>query len=271
MSFLSSPSSAAPVSGLVVFGDSLSDTGNAGMGRFSNGPVWVERLAERLGTRLTASSAGGTNYAVGGARTVGSAGPTSLRAPSLRNQVDTYLSRTRRKADPDALYVVYGGGNDLRAAVGAPDPWGALAGAAGTLGIIVADLAKAGAREFLVPNLPDLGRVPAIRQYGPGAAQIATMVSVGYNQVLARSLDDVEQRLHIRLHRLDVWALLQEVLADPAAAGFANVTDPCLANGCRDPDRFLFWDSVHPTAAAHARLAEAALGALSGVSQEGRH
>ncbi|MBP2313079.1 SGNH/GDSL hydrolase family protein [Azospirillum soli] len=251
---------------VVVFGDSLSDTGNAGMGRFSNGPVWVERLAERLGTRLTASSQGGTNYAVGGARTVGTSGPTSLRA-----QVDGYLRKTGRQADPKALYVVYGGGNDLRAAVGASDPWAAVMGAAGTMGHIIADLAKAGATEFLVPNLPDLGRIPEIRRYGPNAVQIATMASIGYNQTLARSLDEVEQRLPIRLHRLDVWALLQTVLADPAAAGFANVTEPCVAQGpCRDPDRFLFWDSIHPTAAAHARLAEAALGAVSGVSQDGR-
>ena len=35
-----------PIDHIVVFGDSLSDTGNAG--RFSNGPVWVEQLAARL-------------------------------------------------------------------------------------------------------------------------------------------------------------------------------------------------------------------------------
>ena len=58
--------SAPSFSGLVVLGDSLSDNGNAG--RFSNGPVWVEHLAEWLGLELRPSRLGGTNHAVGGAR-----------------------------------------------------------------------------------------------------------------------------------------------------------------------------------------------------------
>ena len=62
-------------SALVVLGDSLSDNGNAG--RFSNGPVWVEHLAEALGLELRPSRLGGTNHAVGGARATG--GPHDLR------------------------------------------------------------------------------------------------------------------------------------------------------------------------------------------------
>src|SRR5918997_5204679 len=91
---------------LIVLGDSLSDTGNAG--RFSNGPVWVEHVAERIGARLRPSGEGGTNYAVGGARARG--GPTDLRA-----QADAFLSAWRGQLDPTTLYIVYGGGNDLLA------------------------------------------------------------------------------------------------------------------------------------------------------------
>src|SRR4051812_18671090 len=61
------PAQAEPAfQAIVVFGDSLSDTGNAG--RFSNGPVWVEALARGLNLPLRPSQAGGTNFAVGGAR-----------------------------------------------------------------------------------------------------------------------------------------------------------------------------------------------------------
>src|SRR4029434_218915 len=61
-----SPQDPPPFDHIVVFGDSLSDTVNAG--RFSNGPVWVEQLAARLEVALRPTQAGGLNFAVGGAR-----------------------------------------------------------------------------------------------------------------------------------------------------------------------------------------------------------
>src|SRR5438270_6013823 len=73
---------------MVVFGDSLSDIGNAG--RFSNGPVWVEQLAARFSVELKPSHAGGLNFAVGGARLDPASGPSSLRA-----QADLFLRKKR--------------------------------------------------------------------------------------------------------------------------------------------------------------------------------
>lgn len=84
-------------SGLVVIGDSLSDSGNAG--RFSDGPVWVEHVAERLAVTLRPSRLGGTNLAVGGARVTGA--PTDLRG-----QADAFLAARGGRLDPAALYVV---------------------------------------------------------------------------------------------------------------------------------------------------------------------
>ena len=79
-----------PIDHIVVFGDSLSDTGNAG--RFSNGPVWVEQLAARLEVALRPTQAGGLNFAVGGARLNPLSGPHSLRA-----QADLFLAPAIRQ------------------------------------------------------------------------------------------------------------------------------------------------------------------------------
>lgn len=250
----------AHYSQLVVFGDSLSDTGNNG--RFSNGPVWVEHLARRLGVRLDPSARGGTNYAHGGAKTHGADGTLSLRA-----QAERFLrAPPAGGVDPRALYVVYGGGNDLRATYyGAENPEAVVARAVTAIGEIVDALARSGAVEVLAPNLPDLGGTPEARQLGPETARNATRLSLIYNEALERVLSAVEARhAHLRLHRLDVFALHKRAESDPRSFGFIDADRSCLAVGpaCEDPDRFVFWDSMHPTAAAHAKLAEAALDAL---------
>ena len=118
---------------IVAFGDSLSDTGNvysltSGIGfpypsspywngRFSNGQVWVEDLADKLSLLSpTASRTGGTNYAYGG--TTSGSGYTTfysfLSVPNLGPQVSTYLGTVPDgHADPSALYVVWAGSNDF--------------------------------------------------------------------------------------------------------------------------------------------------------------
>lgn len=237
-------------SGLVVLGDSLSDSGNAGP--FSDGRVWVEHLAEGLGLGLRPSRLGGSNHAVGGARVAG--GPADLRG-----QADALLAASGRRLDPGALHVVWGGANDV---LGAGPGMGeaAVESAAASLARIVDDLAAAGAVQFLVPNLPDAGHTPALRAAGPAAAAAARRLSLAFDAALERALAAVEARHRIRIRRLDVLTLADRVIADPAAFGFRDTTRPCAGTG--SCDGYLFWDQIHPTAFAHARLATVALEAL---------
>jgi phospholipase/lecithinase/hemolysin len=116
------PAHAAPKT-IYAFGDSLTDTGNItsssfgivplsppyAPGRFSNGPLWIDRVAEAYGTQVTPSLAGGNDYAFGGATTGGTV------PPGVTFQTLDFLARQgSRGADPEALYIVYGGGNDVR-------------------------------------------------------------------------------------------------------------------------------------------------------------
>ncbi len=232
---------------VVVFGDSLSDTGNAG--RFSNGPVWVEYLAQKLGLKLNPARAGGSNFAVGGARLDPRSGDTSLRA-----QTNAYLHASRPRGR--ILYVVYGGGNDLLAAVGQPQALAMVDAAVASLRSIVADLARQGATDILVPNLPPIGITPAVRAQGSRAVEAANNLSTHFNTALDQALSGFAGHNRLRLYRLDVWQMAERVRADPATMGFANITTPC--DRRRSCDGYLFWDEVHPTTQAHRRLAEAA-------------
>ena len=247
--------------GLVVIGDSLSDMGNGG--RFSDGPVWVERLAERLGLPLRPSRTGGTNHAVGGARVRG--GPDDLRG-----QANVYLGKARRGGggpDPAVLHIVWGGANDVLGAGYAPDRDRTAAEAATAVGTIVGDLADAGAAHVMVLDLPDVGRTPALRAGGPALAAEGRRLTQAFNAALTPTLDRAERRHKaLRLTRLDVFAMAERVFADPAAAGFRDVANPCQGRG-GSCEGVLFWDQIHPTSYAHARLAAAALESL-GISAE---
>jgi phospholipase/lecithinase/hemolysin len=80
-----------------------------------------------------------------------------------------------------------------------------------------------------------------------------------YNDALDEVLDVVETRAQIRLRRLDVFSLADQVFASPQKVGFRDVITPCRGGGS---DGILFWDPLHPTTAAHSLLAREALGIL---------
>ena len=283
------------------FGDSLSDSGNhfiafreiaqrpfvpvpeapyaVGGLHFSNGATWAEQLAWMLHSPksgLPALLAGGvfTNYAVGRAR----ARPGSSVFPyfDLATQTGKFRSDFEGVAPPEATYAIWIGADDLNDALGAlaDDPSGGASvaivqEALGSVATNIQSLFISGARTFLVLNIPNLALTPAVRAAGPAAVTGATFLTSAYNDGLTQTLDGLEAALGITFVRLDTNALLTAIVADPDAAGLTNVEDACLTFGvvrnpfCRTPDRYLFWDGIHPTRAAHAIVADAAARALA--------
>src|SRR5690554_4156870 len=216
----------------MLFGDSLTDGGffrpllppevQPVTGQFTTNPgwVWAQYLAERYGTDASANGNGqsGDNYAVGGARVagdvVGALGPT----PSLATQVQSFIGAGG--VDPDALYSVWGGANDVFAiAAGAP-PQETIGTAVATQVGLVAALQGAGARYVLVPNLPDMGITPAARAQGPVAQGQLTALAAAYNDALFGGLAGNG----LRVIPLDTFSFLREVVANPGEFGFSNVT-----------------------------------------------
>jgi outer membrane lipase/esterase len=260
-------------SAIYVFGDSYCDVGNVFLatqgadplsppyfnGHFSNGPIWIEHVAGALGLPLKPSLAGGTDYAFGGAQVTAPVVTPFGSIPSVPQQVALYLSQHNGKADPNALYIITGGGNDIvNATGGSPQTLGFQI----ALGIANSELflRLAGAKNFLIPNLFDVSILPAAK----ANASFAQQASLATNKSLD-SLLRVEQLLEgVRIRRTDVFRLFQFVVADPAHFGFTNITTPCLTNVvCADPDHTLFWDTFHPTEFMHSFFAVLTEDALS--------
>ena len=252
-----------PLNELYVFGDSLSDVGTVfratgGMyppnptyfqGRYSNGRVWVEYLAEQL--HLSKSQT--YNFACGGA-TTGSEG--SSLVPGLLTQVQSF-TQTHQQTNPTALYVLWAGANDyLQGVSRATIPVENVTEA-------IASLAGVGAKKILLANLPDLGQLPSTRT-STNSANLSA-ITQSHNQGLRRALKQLNQQYSdLQIVTLDANTLYREAITNPAKFGFTNVISACLSGSraCSNPDQFLFWDGIHPTTAAHRILGEAAFSAI---------
>lgn len=283
----------AQYSSTIFFGDSLSDSGTfaaigavpAGLGRFTTnpGPVWTEFLAQRYGTAATPAVSGGTNFAVGGARVTGLPGippaPPTDQATPIATQVTTYLTSTGGRADPGALYSVWGGANDVFFIASSPASASAyLAQTAGELVAQIGRLQAAGARYILVPTLPDIGITPFGLSQGAAGSAGLTQLSQGYNQLLFVGLESAG----LRVIPIDTFTLLHEVVADPLTYGFtdplATTVPACGTTGsliCSSanfragatPFNTVFADGVHPTTGTHQVLADFVAAQLAAPGQ----
>lgn len=248
VSIVASGGVAAQFSNAFVFGDSLSDAGQYGS-RFTTNPglTFPMYLSERYGFSIGPSFQGGNDYGQGGAR-VNS--PSPLIPPSAPNlsiaqQVSQFLAKG--PLDTNALYQIQGGANDLLVLAGqanagqiTPDQLKAgVTQAAIDLATQVGRLQAAGARYLIVYNLPDVGKSPAAA--AQGAQATFTALSSLFNSTLNAALANA----HLQIIQVNSFALLDEIVANPAAFGFVNVTTPvcttpsaltCTPSTLRDPN-----------------------------------
>jgi phospholipase/lecithinase/hemolysin len=266
-----SPALAASFSAIYAFGDSFVDNGNAFadtgfppfpyyQGRNSNGPVWVENLAPLLGL----SPDDGRNYAY--------AGSTTGAGQGLLGQVNRFKNQFS-SADPNAVYAISSGTNDYIASAAALAQGGVPAVTAqvnqtiGNLQTAIASLAAIGARNIVVSNLLDFGKIPGASSY-PVDPNLLSAVSAIHNQALADSLQPLSSALGVKITLLDMFGYQQQAMATPSKYGFTHATGACFnpppnLSVCSNPDQYMFWDGIHPTAAAHQDLAKLAAKGLT--------
>ncbi|WP_413161595.1 SGNH/GDSL hydrolase family protein [Capilliphycus salinus ALCB114379] len=340
---LSTQAEAASFSKLYVFGDSLSDSGNIfnvttalnqippqlippGFeippptppvppydedGRFSNGLVWVDYLAENLGLTSTPSTelsvlfpgsqdksfltldpnsgeliispffngmtaTQSVNFAFGASQT----GLVSAEGiPGLLGQVGSFINDlefANQFADPEALYIVSSGPNDYQT-VPNPNPEQSVS----NIVTSIQALYNSGARNIMVSNLPNLGETPrALGPFAPVPSAPLSAVTQVHNSLLTEALNNLSLLPDINIIPVDMFSLYTQIFNDPEPFGFTTVTEACLSPDpslfpnltppegvtftvCDRPDKYVFWDGIHPTTASHKVLAEFALAQLA--------
>ena len=282
---------------IVVFGGSVSDSGNAfaltgisnrppydqldpflvptgpyskGGNHFSNGATWVELyanprgLARSVNPAFRGSSPYATNYAVGAARSTDVPGTFDMP-----EQIAAFLNDFGGIAPSDALYVIDFGGNDVRDALASGNPAilsNALQAIADNVGLLYA----AGARKFLFLNVANIGRLPAVLildQLFPGASAAATALTLGFNSGLDVIIGGLSLAPGAEVELLDVFETVEDLIADPQAYGLSNVVNACITPNvppftCKNEDEYLFWDGIHPTKTVQVIFAQEAADVL---------
>jgi len=289
---------------MISFGDSLSDVGNTISlltetearvltgynsnfffpGRFSNGPVWVDRLYTNLGfgdigtmprnDGVTVQN--GTNFSWAGARS--GAGNNFGLLPNLLTQVDFYSQQLTENnpALPNpstTLFTLWIGGNDVFAHVEDNDPI-IPAQVADNVATAITNLYNAGGRSFLVPNLPPVGESPDYRN-DPIKGPQATTFTNGFNSELEIALDLLSGSLTgINIIKLDINQLFLDVIGDPSSFGLTNVTQAAYTPTPGDfppfpygsvvsnSAEYLYWDAAHGTATVNLLIAQIAYAAV---------
>lgn len=293
----------AQYSKVVMFGDSLSDThrwydfgvattgkGHPGppnlTGRFSDGKVSSELLAEGLGAPLQ-------NFSFSGATS--GYGSLVVLPMGVLTQVNEYLNDNavvpaittvpllsdvlslvtgRGQADPKALHVIWTGPDDYYS-LGGFNPVTAYKATA-NIQQAITSLHKAGARYFFVPTMPDLSLTPSARHnhepVEPGYMARASRYSKQFHQVLTAGIETMRLRLpDARIMSFDTIAFTNQELPKLAAQG-VNLTHACMPGGlipdgkpripCAEPAKYLFWDDNHLSAVGNRMLAEGWLKAI---------
>jgi outer membrane lipase/esterase len=236
MLLMASSAGAQSFSNTIIFGDSSSDSGRylyksgfisglaqPGTGAFTTNPgaEWDVALGQFFGITVTPSDApgGGNNYAAGGAD-VATPSSCTVAAWSTTCQVSAYLSSTGGRADPNALYVMWIGINDLKS-TSTPDIIGndaAIAALAQQTTGLVQQLAAAGARYIVVPNLYAEQNPNALFSTGSaGAASRALYAQDEWNGIHAAGINFIPA---------DITTVTNYVLNNPALFGITNISSP---------------------------------------------
>lgn len=308
--------SAAPINKMIVFGDSLSDIGNIYAltdkqipidppyyrGRFSNGPLWVEYLANRLNIDVN-SSTQFYGFAYAGAWAASGTPDDSHPLIDLDWEVGSYIIQSGIVNPPDdhSLIVLWIGNNDYLNGREHGDIDAVTSDAITAIERNITSLIQLGAKHFFIINVPNLGLTPSALNAGSAFANRVSLLADMHNQKLERLISSLKTKNpSVNFVTFDVAPYFTDLISHPEKYNIKETINACyegdfgelkgirtspkitmlnnslnysqmhrhqggirITESCKNPDEYIFWDHVHPTATVHHLLANFASQALS--------
>ncbi len=199
--------------------------------------------------------------------------------PGVELQVAQYLNDVQYKPSLNTVFILWAGGNDimnnLMKLVMSGRPVSELlvksistnrenTADTADLSFPIVNLLKAkndliaagvSPKKIYIINLPDSSKFPVIKKLvkiNPEIKKLIHTVSTLFNVNLIQVMTKGNFTRNLPVsHIYFANDLLDEILANPAAMGFNNVTDSCAEdNAMPNCEGYLFFDDVHPTVAS---------------------
>ncbi|WP_163831178.1 SGNH/GDSL hydrolase family protein [Spartinivicinus ruber] len=222
---------------IIIFGDSLSDTGKMykkskgwlpssppyHVGRFSDGPVWVDYIKETL--QQDALNLTIINEAEGGATAASyekvSYNPTYQVINNLEYEVKQFLENDQFQSSD--LVVIWAGANDYMT-----NNWRDTDQVMLAIDQTISKALIGGAAQVLVINMPKLNIPPFSIYYDYSQSTDLEAVSIKHNQELVR-LMGTRNPEKVKLY--DIAGELEKMIQNAAELGFTNTDQACYTKG----------------------------------------
>ncbi|KAG4945648.1 hypothetical protein AAZX31_15G076600 [Glycine max] len=132
---------------------------------------------------------------------------------------------------------------------------------------------RLGARRLIIVGVLPLGCIPLIKTIRNVEDCDKSLNSVAYsfNAKLLQQLDNLKTKLGLKTALVDVYGMIQRAVTNPKKYGFVDGSKGCVGTGtveygdsckgmdtCSDPDKYVFWDAVHPTQKMYKIIADEA-------------
>jgi phospholipase/lecithinase/hemolysin len=265
------PKTSAPlVDDLVIFGDSLSDSGrlhrrSVGLyippdiywqGRITNGPNWADYVCGALGCRME-------NHAVAGAATRLDEFFLSLILRPLDAQVQEFFDDEVKELKGSTLAVIWIGANNyLKTMEMKPDEVRTDIKAAATR------ILQTPVQRLLIGTMPQLAgilRSPSSTDPVPHA--MYREITAIHNRNIHELIAELQQEFPAKSIALfDAYEINQATIDRPSDFGFTSIKDACYQGDyrgeyyfspgfCPEPSNWKFWDYTHPNSRMHCYYA----------------
>jgi phospholipase/lecithinase/hemolysin len=238
-------------------------TANPLPGRWTDGKNWVDYLpdvAATFGGHFPPVTAffpdplndNATNFAIGGS----TSGDVNVASGALHG-FQTQITTCAASLAANDLCVIWIGANDFAAglATGNINPRATVE----NIRAGIAKLSSAGARTFIVINIPDIALTPRVKA-APTIIQAARQFVFTVNILLEVELLPFAWRQGITVEIVDINRLFIPLVLNPVRFGFTNSSgfalDPRTGGGDTNPNDYVFWDGFHPTTKAYKIAAE---------------